>query len=58
MAVMRLRGALVSCSDVVNRLTDDEIALFQQLDEKEAEAESNGEDFDRTAEKARLSAAD
>ncbi|MAK90898.1 MAG: hypothetical protein CMI08_01995 [Oceanospirillaceae bacterium] len=44
--------------DCLHFLTDDEIALFQQLDEKEAEAESNGEDFDRTAEKARLSAAD
>lgn len=28
-------------------LTDDEISLFQQLDEREAEAAANGEAFDR-----------
>ncbi|MAD46673.1 MAG: hypothetical protein CMI02_16000 [Oceanospirillaceae bacterium] len=40
--------------DCLHFLTDEEISLFQQLDEREAEAEARGEDFDRAAEKARL----
>jgi len=41
--------------DCLHYLTDNEIALFQQLDELEAEAERDGTDFDRAKEKARLS---